>query len=426
LAFSTIRSSCKAAQLAPTLVVINPIFMFSDFPNLHPLVVHFPIVLLLVAAALQAVLVVKEWQQVRWIALIAMAGGFAGGIAASTVLHAMPRGLPPKAAAIFATHEQYASYTLWLAGITLLLAVVGEFFQIRARAYAGLVLVAALAAAGTVSVAGHHGALLVYVEGVGPKGNMVMSEEEEAREEKQSLDGMDMGSPKGAKKAGEESKNPTLDSASGQNFSPSGMSDRKNMEGMDMSGNAAQPVESRDQNAKAMSGMGNMDMPKKTSLSSQNSRTGKGSMADMPGMKSKKQLPGGMEMKGTASKGLDNRKGMRMDGMDMQAPPHQRGKQTMPPMPGMDMKKGLGKQPAGAKKQTPMKGMSGMEGMGSMPGMNNSGKSQPPASLEMGAMNGMPGMDKGQAMPGTSMPNPMDKYRFEDNNPSRDKPKKDN
>ena len=31
--------------------------MFEDFPNLHPLVVHLPIVLILLAAALQAVLV---------------------------------------------------------------------------------------------------------------------------------------------------------------------------------------------------------------------------------------------------------------------------------------------------------------------------------------------------------------------------------
>lgn len=42
--------------------------MFSDFPNLHPLVVHLPIVLILLAAALQALLVFKDWPQVRWIA----------------------------------------------------------------------------------------------------------------------------------------------------------------------------------------------------------------------------------------------------------------------------------------------------------------------------------------------------------------------
>ena len=140
-------------------------------------------------------------------------------------------------------------------------------------------------------------------------------------------------------------------------------------------------------------------------------------MADMPGMKTKKQMPKGMDMKSI------DMQGMKMEGMDMKATPSPRAKQNMP---GMDMNKEMGKQPAGAKKQRPMKGMSGMEGMGNMPGMNDVGKGQQPASTEMGAMKGMRGMEKGQAMPGMSMPNPMDKYRFEDNNPARDKPKKDN
>ncbi len=385
--------------------------MFSDFPNLHALVVHFPVVLLLVAAALQAVLVVKDWQQVRWIALVAMAGGFAGGIAASTTFHAMPRGLPPKAAAIFAVHEQYAGYTLWLAGITLLLAGVGEYFQVRQRSYAVLVLLPALAAAGAVSWAGHHGAQLVYVEGVGPKGNMVMSEEEEAREEKAGMAGMagmDMGTSKGNKKAGDEGRMPAADSAAGRE-SPSGMND---MEGTERSGNAApQPANGQSQRDKSMSGMGNMDMSEKPAPGNKKPAQDQSSMADMPGMRTKKQMPKGMDMKGR-----------KMEGMEMKAPSGQRNKQNMPAMPGMDMNKEMRKQPAGAKKQPPMKGMSGMEGMGNMPGMkNDAGKDQPPAISDMGAMKGMPGMEKGQAMP-----NPLDKYRFEDNNPARKNPKKDN
>ena len=122
--------------------------MFSDFPNLHPLVVHFPIVLILLSAALQAVLVFKDWPPVRWITLVIMASGFAGALAASTVFHAMPMGLSPKAADVFSAHEQYAGYALWLSGITLLLGGVGEFFQLRRRAFEVLVLVSALAAAG--------------------------------------------------------------------------------------------------------------------------------------------------------------------------------------------------------------------------------------------------------------------------------------
>ena len=150
--------------------------MFEDFPNLHPLVVHLPIVLILLAAALQAVLVFKDWPQVRWIALVVMVGGFAGAVAVSTVFHALPTGLPPKAAAIFAEHEEYAGYTTWLSGITLLLAGIGYYFKLQRRAYEVVVLVAAVAAAGVLSVAGHRGAQLVYVEGVGPRGNLMMKD----------------------------------------------------------------------------------------------------------------------------------------------------------------------------------------------------------------------------------------------------------
>ena len=405
----------------PVPVALNPLSMFSDFPNLHALVVHFPLVLLLVAAALQAVLVFKDWQQVRWIALVAMAGGLAGGIAASTTFHAMPRGLPPKAAAIFAIHEQYAGYTLWLAGITLLLAGVGEYFQIRRRAYAVLVLVPALAAAGAVSWTGHHGAQLVYVEGVGPKGNMVMSEEEEAREEKAGMEGMDMGSSKDDKKAGAEEKTPVSDSAAGEK-SPAEMKNMKGMEGMqgmEMSGETtSEPAKDQNKPNKATSGMGNMDMSEKPASGNKRPAQERSSMADMPGMKTKKEMPKNMDMKG-----------MDMKGMDMQATPSPRAKHNMSAMPGMDMNKGMGKKPSGAKKQPPMKGMSGMEGMpgmDNMPGMKDAGQGQPAAKSDMGAMKGMPGMDKGQTMPSMSMPNPMDKYRFEDNNPAREKPKKDN
>ena len=374
--------------------------MFSDFPNLHPLVVHFPVVLLLVAAALQAVLVFKDWQQVRWMALVAMAGGFAGGLAASTIFHAMPKGLPPKAAAIFAAHEQYASYTLWLAGITLLLAGVGEFFQIRRRAYAGLVLASALAAAGAVSVAGHHGAQLVYVEGVGPKGNLVMSEEEEAREEKAGMEGMDMSSPASDKQAGADPKTPVAEGAADKQP----MAGNRDMEGMDMSGTTANPpATDNGQTNKPMTGMGNMNMTEKPGPGAKKAAPATASMTDMPGMKSRK----------SQSKSMANMPGMAMEGMEMPATAGQRAKQTQPAMPGMDMKKGMEKQPAGARKQPPMQGMSGMEGMGDMPGTKAPASGKQPPAPEMGAMPGM------GTMPGMTMPSPMDKYRFEDNNPAR-------
>jgi len=38
--------------------------MFEEFPSLHPLMVHFPIVLILLTVPFQAAVVWKNWQQI--------------------------------------------------------------------------------------------------------------------------------------------------------------------------------------------------------------------------------------------------------------------------------------------------------------------------------------------------------------------------
>jgi len=149
--------------------------MFSDFPSLHPLIVHFPIVLILISVAFQAAVVWRNWEQIRWATLFIMGGAFFAALAASTVFHAMPSDDAPKEAMeIFANHERFADYTLWMSGITFLLRCIGEFFKIFRRPYEILVLVAAVASATFLSIAGHHGARLTHVAGVGPMGRYLM------------------------------------------------------------------------------------------------------------------------------------------------------------------------------------------------------------------------------------------------------------
>ena len=373
--------------------------MFKGFPNLHPLVVHFPIVLILISAALQAVLVFKDWPPVRWITLAIMAGGFAGALAASTVFHAMPMGLSPKAADVFSDHEKYASYALWLSGITLLLGGVGEFFQLRRRAFDILVLVAALAAAGSVSVAGHHGAQLVYIAGVGPQGHMVMKGDHHEHGGAEAMPDMEMGAKGAAHDDGDHDADAhaTAPDAASQPAS-SKMAD---MPGMSSSNKTASPAKAE----APMPGMSGMDMsaPKKSSRPTQSSpKSGMSAMPgmDMPGPKKQPSMP----------------KGMNMNGSNKQ-----------PAMEGMNMKPAGRKKPA---KATPA--MSDMGNMSDMPGMAMpSGQKPKPNAPPMNDVKNMPGMEKGQAMPGMgsmpgmNMPNPMDKYRFEDNNPAREQPKKD-
>ena len=383
--------------------------MFSDFPNLHPLVVHLPIVLLLLSAGLQALLVYKDWPPVKWITMGVMAGGFLGAVAVSTYFHALPTGLAPRAAAVFAAHEQFAGYTLWLSGITLLLAGVGEFFKIKRRVYEILVLVSAVATAGVLSVAGHRGAQLVYIEGVGPKGHLVMKGHEHGGAE--AMPAVEMVADGHHEKEGDDHHDEAPPAASGPPTNP-GKPASNQMEGMDMGGNAPAPAaKSNNQHSESMSGMGNMNRPEQSSSGSQQPTPRKSSVNDMPGMKLKNQ----------PANGMDEMKGMEMKGMNRKPESLRRAEQRMP---GMDMPQGKSKQPAGAKKQPPRKGMEGMSDMDNMPGMNQPGSSKQPASSDMGAMKGMPGMEKGQAMPGMSMPaSPMDKFRFEDNNPARKNPR---
>ena len=384
--------------------------MFSDFPNLHPLVVHLPIVLLLLSAALQALLVYKDWPPVKWITMGVMAGGFLGALAASTVFHALPAGLAPRAAAVFAAHEQFASYTLWLSGITLLLAGIGKYFQIERRAYEVLVLVSAVATAGVLSVAGHRGAQLVYVEGVGPQGRLL--DKSHGHGGGEAMPGMDMEADGHKEEEGADDHHPDEAPAAAGPQATTKKPASQEMQGMDMDGKAT-PKQRRNAARGQMAGM---DMANTPPARSARPASRAAAMPDMPGMKmpaskSPQSMPKGMDMSRSAK-------------------PKQ-----MQEMPGMENMSGMNKPAAGPKKpakgKSEMEGMSGMGNMADMPGMESPNPKQPSQNKPpMGNMNDMPGMKKGQAMPamgtmpGMSMPaSPMDKFRFEDNNPARNKPK---
>jgi uncharacterized membrane protein len=292
--------------------------MFKDFPSLHPLVVHFPIVLILLAAAFQAVVVWKpNWRQIRWATLFIMAVAFFSALAASTVFHAMPSADAPKAAKeIFEEHEKYAQITLWTSGITLLLKSIGIFFKIDRRLYKLIVLLAAIIAAVFLSIAAHHGAKLTHVAGVGPMGRYLMKDH-------------------------------------------GGAHDEKDMEGMDM----------------------NVDSTMRMNDTHMND-----SMPGMDTMKGMKEMDN--------MKGMDKMKDMKnMAGLDKM--------KDMKDMPGMDAMKN-------------MKDMKDMPGMDTMKNMKD--------------MKDMPGMDstmKMDDMKNMNMPikNPMDTFRFPDNNPARKKAK---
>ena len=279
--------------------------MFKDFPSLHPLIVHFPIVLILLAVAFQVVVVWKpHWRQIRWTTLFIMAGGFFSALAASTIFHAMPSGDAPKAAMeMFEAHEKYAQLTLWMSGITLLLKSIGIFFKINRRLYEVIVLIAAIIAAIFLSITGHHGARVTHVAGVGPMGRYLMKDHGGSHNEKD-MKNMDMHGD-----------------STHMNDSMPGM---KNMPGMDTMKDM--------KNMKDMKGMDDMKDMKGTDKMKD--------MKNMPGMdkmKDMKNMPGMDTMKNM--KGMDNMKDMKnMPGMDtMKAMDNMKDMKGME-MPGMNMK----------------------------------------------------------------------------------------
>jgi len=252
--------------------------MFKDFPSIHPLVVHFPIVLILLAVPLQVMSLWKPyWPHVRWIVFTVIAGAFISALAASTLFHAMIAPNAPKIAlAVFEEHEKYAQLTLWMSGITLLLKSIGVFFKINKRLFEGIVLIAAVIAAIFLSIAGHHGARLTHIEGIGPKGNYLMKEHGGNHDEN-IIEGMDMG----------DSTMKMKDTMPGMKNMP-GMDTMSNMKDMDMNNMTVMDTMSnmKEMDMKNMPGMDTMKNIKGMDMKNMNDSDMK-DMKDMPGMNMK-------------------------------------------------------------------------------------------------------------------------------------------
>ncbi len=151
----------------------NSIFAsLSEFPNLHPMVVHFPIVLLLLAFFTQLIGLFIFRLQMSWVTLFLLMGGFVGALLAALVFHAHVKDLPEPIKKVFENHEFYAYLTLWLSGIALALKVLSHF-MVRKLWMEVIVLLLLTGSAITVSFAGHLGSQMVYIEEVGPGGNYI-------------------------------------------------------------------------------------------------------------------------------------------------------------------------------------------------------------------------------------------------------------
>lgn len=148
----------------------------DEFPNLHPLIVHFAIVMLPVGAVLQLVNVYFMKKEVAWIASGTAAVGFVAAYLAAGPYHPHTHELSEQAKQVLGQHDRWAEWTLWLGGAGAVLQGLNLFFLTGKRWAVSLVAAVLLGAGYAVSKAGHFGSQLVYIEGVGPQGQHVESE----------------------------------------------------------------------------------------------------------------------------------------------------------------------------------------------------------------------------------------------------------
>ncbi|QGY45803.1 hypothetical protein GM418_19630 [Maribellus comscasis] len=145
---------------------------WDEFPNLHPMVVHFPIVLLLVALLSQFIGLFAYRKEMSWVTIFLLTGGFIGALLAGLVFHPHTSELPENVKQVFETHEYYAFLTIWLAAIALVLKIISHFTN-RKTWFEVIVFLVLGASALTVSLAGHLGSQMVFIEEVGAGGNYI-------------------------------------------------------------------------------------------------------------------------------------------------------------------------------------------------------------------------------------------------------------
>lgn len=140
-------------------------------PNLHPLVLHFPIALLVVASGFDLIGLLSRdrgtWRRTAdWLYAFGAATAFltwyTGTLAADSVF------LPTDANAVLTEHADLGKYTMWFFSAYAVIRVGISFTSIAARGlFRGLFFVLGIAGIVLLTVTATHGAELVYRYGVG-------------------------------------------------------------------------------------------------------------------------------------------------------------------------------------------------------------------------------------------------------------------
>ncbi|MBA4055880.1 MAG: hypothetical protein C0490_14290 [Marivirga sp.] len=169
----------------------------SDFPSLHPLIVHFAIVLIIIAAALQLLNLIILKKEIAWIIAGMLLTGFLAAWFASKNFHPHTHGISDHAKLVLEQHDKFADWTIYTVIVGLVLQILYLIFMryrkmMEAipvqgshgfsskfdRGFTVIVAIVLLSSAYCVSRAGHYGAQLVHIEGIGPQGKFLEMENE--------------------------------------------------------------------------------------------------------------------------------------------------------------------------------------------------------------------------------------------------------
>jgi uncharacterized membrane protein len=142
----------------------------EDFPTLHPLIVHFAIVLIIVTAALQLLNLILIKKEISFIIAAILFIGVLAAWMAGRNFHPHTHGISDHAKMVLEQHDKWADWTINTGIVALILHVV-NLFVFKTKRWAMTIVAVVLVGSGySVLHAGHYGAQLVHIEGIGPQG----------------------------------------------------------------------------------------------------------------------------------------------------------------------------------------------------------------------------------------------------------------
>jgi len=146
----------------------------GDFPNLHPLVVHLPIMFLMVAPVIQILAVFQKNRSTQFTVLAFALLGAMTAYASANTFHPHTAQLTSAMEKVLSEHEKWSRITIVLSWSALIPVLVASLAPARWRIPAGLFGgILLFLAAGSVAMTGHQGAKLVHIHGVGPRGRFL-------------------------------------------------------------------------------------------------------------------------------------------------------------------------------------------------------------------------------------------------------------